>query len=110
MRWNAGTSMKMIVRAVDLVVRRARVVTETDSEMLGSCLKIAREIDDLPAPEGEASTIMTPRRANSAMRLLQVLHLLAELVDHRLEVEADRRQLHGVGFGAEGIRFAVKFL
>jgi hypothetical protein len=35
-----------------------------------------RVIDDLPAPDGEASTSMTPRRANS-IGLLDVLDLLA---------------------------------
>ncbi len=78
--------------------------------MLGSCSKMAREMDDLPAPEGEASTIITPRRASSAIAYSRSLNLLAELVDDGLEVEADRRQLHGVGLGAQGIRLAVKFL
>ena len=91
--------------------RFSRVVTETEREMFGSPSNSAREIEDFPAPDGEANTSMTPRRASSAIgQLLQVLHLLAELVDHCLEVEADRRQLHGIGLGAEGIRFAVKFL
>ncbi len=103
MRWNSATSMK------DSACRRSRrssgrVVTETDSEMLGSCSKMAREMEDLPAPEGEASTIITPRRRELRHRPTQVLDLLAELVDDGLEVKADRRQLHGVGLGAQGIR------
>jgi len=54
---------------------------------------------DFPAPEGEDRISRTPRRGVenwSDTRLLQILHLLAELIDHSLEVEADPREGHVV--------------
>ncbi len=41
---------------------------------------------------------------------LNVLHLLAHLVDHRLEFETDARDLGIGGLGAERICFAVELL
>ena len=40
----------------------------------------------------------------------QVLHLLAELLDHGLEFKSDIGELNIVRFGAQGVRFAVEFL
>ena len=39
----------------------ARVVTDTDRVMLRSVSKIRRAIEDLPAPEGEDRTSISPR-------------------------------------------------
>jgi hypothetical protein len=40
----------------------ARVVAETEISVAGSRSAMAREIDVLPPPGGEASTSITPRR------------------------------------------------
>ena len=48
----------------DLVTARDVAVVAQRLEMV---TRIAREIEDLPAPEGEARTIITPRRASSAI-------------------------------------------
>jgi hypothetical protein len=64
----------------------------------------------LARPRGRCDHQHNAAAGERRHELLEVLHLLAELVDHRLEVETDRRQLHGIGFRAERIRFAVKFL
>src|SRR3546814_2341481 len=42
--------------------------------------------------------------------LFDVLGLLAQPVDHQLEVEADRSQCRIEGLGAERVGFAVEFL
>ena len=63
----------------------------------------------LPAPDGDDSTNINPRRAiapsscrpAAAILLLQVLHLLAELLDHVLHLEADIGQFDIVGLGAQ---------
>ena len=67
----------------------------------------------LPAPEGEDSTSIRPRRAMRRVMSLasfDVLHLLAQLVDHGLQLEADRGQRAVVGLGAERVGLAVEFL
>ena len=52
---------------------------------------------------------MGHRRAPSS-RSFQILHLLAELLDHALELEADIGQLHVVRLGAERIGFTIELL
>ena len=47
---------------------------------------------------------------HDAVGLLQILDLLAELLDHALELETDIGQLPVVCLGAQRIRFAVEFL
>ena len=44
------------------------------------------------------------------MRLFQVLDLLAELIDHRLQLEADRGEPAVVRLGAERVDLAVELL
>ena len=36
--------------------------------------------------------------------------MFAELFDHRLEIEADTREFHFGGLGAQGVALAVEFL
>src|SRR3954471_4085021 len=69
----------------------------------------------LPAPDGDDNTSIRPRRAIVVLLLprailFQVLHLLAELLDHGLELQPDVGQFEIVGLGAQGIRFAVELL
>src|SRR5262249_32810418 len=56
----------------------------------------------------EDSTSIRPRRAIIAS--LQILHLLAELLDHALELEADIGEIDVVRFGAQGVGLAVELL
>src|SRR5215475_6102448 len=44
------------------------------------------------------------------LRSLQVLHLLAKLLDHAFELEPDIGQVDIIRFCGERIRFAVQFL
>ena len=97
--------------------RCGRVVTETDSSMPRSAVSSMRDSVVLPAPDGDDSTSIRPRRAirlafapSRAIALLQVLHLLAELLDHGLELQPDIGQFDVVGFGAQRIGFAVELL
>ena len=46
----------------------------------------------------------------SLVMLLDVLHLFAELVDHRFELQAEPRDVDGVGLRTEGVGLAVKLL
>ena len=84
--------------------------------MLRSAVSSMRDSVVLPAPDGDDSTSIRPRRAiglgswHARHRSLQVLHLLAELLDHGLELQADIGQLDVVGLGAQRIRFAVELL
>src|SRR5687767_14863908 len=83
--------------------------------MEGSTSSSRRDNVVLPAPEGDDNTSIRPRRAtvspsSCAIPLLQILHLFAELLDHALQLKADIGQFQVIGFGAEGIRFAVEFL
>src|SRR3546814_14532142 len=72
----------------------------------------------LPAPDGEDSTSIRPRRAilidapepETALFLLDILGLFAQPVDHQLEVEPDGGQSRIEGLGAKRIGFAVEFL
>src|SRR6476660_2277884 len=92
-----------------------RVVTDTDmaSEASVSISRPASVV--LPAPEGEDSTKSSPRlsiRGGGACGLvsLNVLHLLSHLIDHRLQFQAGAGGFFVVGFGAQGIGFAVELL
>ena len=53
---------------------------------------------------------MMPRRAISASRSFQILHLLAELLDHGLQLQPDVGQLDVVRLGAQRIGLAVELL
>src|SRR5262245_600634 len=69
----------------------------------------------LPAPEGEDKTNSRPRLSifgsgECGLVSLNVLHLLAHLIDHRLQFQAGARRLLVVGLGAQGIGFAVELM
>src|SRR5258706_4808718 len=90
-----------------------RVDTETDIEMTGSLSNKRRAKVDLPAPDGEDTTSINPRRAMAVPilnPLFDVLHLLAKLVDHRLQRQSDMGELNVGGFRTQRIRLTVKFL
>src|SRR5271166_5210884 len=93
--------------------RRGRVVTEMDrvrSSAL-SCISMRVSVV-LPAPDGEDRIRIMPRRlafaiSNLFSRIsLDVLGLLAELLDLGPEFKPLRRQRDVVGLGAEGVRLA----
>ena len=73
-------------------MRFLRVVCEIDISMPGSASSSRRASVVLPAPEGDDSTSMRPllRDARSIAPSLDVLDLLAQLIDHRLELEPGR--------------------
>src|SRR6476660_4545790 len=79
-----------------------------------------RESVVLPAPDGEDRTSISPRRVTNlafgfrdaarAISLFQVLHLLAELFDHALELKSDIGQRHVVRLGADRVGLAIELL
>src|SRR5690242_16530562 len=88
---------------------------------LGSSPKSFREIVVLPAPEGEERTSISPRRLTSMKpddpaavliksSSLDVLDLLAQLLDRRLQVDADAGEADIGTLGAERVGLAVEFL
>src|SRR5262249_39835122 len=84
----------------------------------GSAASRRRASVVLPAPDGEDSTSSIPLRLMrgppavpaSLPVSLNVLHLLAHLVDDGLELEARPCRLGVVGLGAERIGLAVELL
>ena len=71
----------------------------------------------LPAPDGDERTSISPRRTAAPgcaccpdIALLQVLHLLAELLDDALELQADIGEFDIVRLGAERVDLAIKLL
>jgi len=103
-----------IILALDLIGRAwTAVVTETDIEMPGSLSNKRRAKVTCPRP-----TAKTPRasiRARAMARthsqpLFDVLHLLAKLVDHRLQRQTHMGELNVGGFRTQRIRLTVKFL
>src|SRR5262245_65238774 len=71
----------------------------------------------LPAPDGEDSTNIRPRRATpsalwppAAIASLQILDLFAELLDDVLHLEPRIGELDVVRLGAAGVDLAVEFL
>ncbi len=77
--------------------------------MLRSDVSSIRDSVVLPAPDGDDNTSISPRRAMildlawPAPSLLQILHLLAELLDHGLQLEADIGQLQVIGLRAQRV-------
>src|SRR5439155_21280242 len=80
--------------------------------MLGSVATSALASVVLPAPEGDDITRRMPRRGIwvCADCLFNVLHLLAELIDNRLQFKSDCRQGSVRRFRAQRIGLAVEFL
>src|SRR4029453_3479979 len=70
----------------------------------------------LPAPDGDDSTNISPRRSTpskpwpAAITSLQILDLLAELLDDIFHFEPGIGELDVVRLGAAGIDLAVEFL
>src|SRR6516165_545542 len=105
-----------------------------ESSTIGSAASSMRDSVVLPAPEGEDSTNISPRRAIIACscpaavtigrlrgrpgwtegsppsQSFQILHLLAKLLDDALELEADIGELDVVGLGAQRVGFAIELL
>src|SRR3954447_20939509 len=95
---------------------------------VGSSPSSLREIVVLPAPEGEERTNISPRRLTSTnpddpagafiasplvpgeSPSLDVLDLLAQLLDRRLELDADRGEADIRTLGAERVGLAVELL
>src|SRR4051812_26485032 len=78
--------------------------------MSGSSRVRLRVSVDLPAPDGDDRIRRSPRRVSSATALLHVLDLLAELLDHGLEVEPEAREGDVVRLGAERVGLAPELL
>jgi len=93
--------------------RLGRVVTDIESSTLRSDRNYKRDKVVFPAPDGEDSTNIRPRRAmlwwvrRACAMLFYVLNLFAKLFDRCLELQTDIRELDIVGFGAERVGFAV---
>src|SRR5581483_7427367 len=98
--------------------RGLRVVTDTDMRRPLSLASRRRASVVLPAPDGEESTSSRPRRATCgrsdrsgrAPASLNVLHLLAHLVDDRLELQSRPGRFRIVGLGADGVGLAIELL
>src|SRR6476619_1733679 len=75
--------------------------------MLRSTRRSWRESVVLPAPEGDDRTNIIPLRFTPS---LQIRDLLAELLDHGLELKPDIGELHVGCLGAQRIRFAIELL
>ena len=94
------------------------MVTETDIESSPSRASSALAIVDLPAPDGDDRTSIRPRRAirragvlaTAAEKLIDVLNLLAELLDGRLQIEPDAGEFDVRRLGAQRVRLAVQLL
>src|SRR4029077_16720169 len=85
--------------------------------MFSSDCKSSRDRVVLPAPDGEERTSIKPRRLMSALILwvhcaclFDILGLLAELVDRRLQREAYARQRYVGRLGTERVRLAIEVL
>src|SRR6056297_4259089 len=64
----------------------------------------------LPAPDGAAMTMSLPLGPGRAMVLLDVLDLLAHLLDEHLQLHRGPRGLGIAGFRAEGVGLAIELL
>src|SRR5690349_3886682 len=80
-----------------------------DGATLASFWTSKRARVDLPAPEGEESTSISPRRPAIAASL-DILNLLAELIDYRLHLEADPGKRAVARLGAERVYFPIQLL
>src|SRR5215212_594464 len=69
-----------------------------------------RVMVDFPAPDGEERIRRSPRRFRIDIPLLHVLDLLAELLDHGLQFEAEPRQGDVVRLGADRVCLAAELL
>src|SRR5665213_629966 len=108
--------------------RRGRVVTEIDSVRSSAFVCSSMRVKVvLPAPEGDDRISISPRRSSvspadrtisdkswvrspTCIALLDILNLLAELLDFDAQFEADRRQARVIRFGAKRICLATELL
>src|SRR5690606_3979950 len=88
--------------------RGARVVQDTDRARSGWSATRRRDSEVLPAPDGLEITSIRPRRRRSGS--LDILHLLAELLDGRLQLQANRGEGRGGGLRAQGVGLTVELL
>ena len=117
-RLEAGAVDEEVVAAVYLARPRRPGGDRDRHRELAVLRQQGSAIVDLPAPDGEDSTSIRPRRAMPPARRrrssigssLDVLHLLAHLLDGRLQVEADAGQLDVAGLGAERVGLAIELL
>src|SRR6185295_3968299 len=107
---NVGSSTKWYSRAFCSPGRGARVVYEVDSLSPGVAASSARVSEFLPAPDGAVITKRRPLISSSFSRLLDVLHLLADLLYEQLQLERAVRQLLARRLGGERVGLAVELL
>src|SRR5215813_3292919 len=93
------------------------VVADTDICSAGISATSMRDSVVLPAPDGEDSTNIRPRRSTpsnpwppAAIASLQILDLFAELLDDILHLEPGIGELDVVRFRAAGIDLAIELL
>src|SRR5262245_62411455 len=92
-------------------LRFTRVVCEIDMAIPGSVSTSRRAIVVLPAPEGEDRTSMSPLLAMPfPISLLDVLDLLAQLVDDGLEFEPGPRDFDIEGLRADRIGLEIEIV
>ena len=79
-----------------------RVVAETDMVRSEFRSRRAREMVDLPAPDGEDNTNIKPRRfifvPLTIFCSLHILNLFTDLIDHRFQGQSHPSQLDIGGF------------
>jgi len=86
----------------------ARVVMLMERRSAGSCSSRARVTEVLPTPEGAAMTRQKGLRG--IIGLLDVLDLLAELLDGGLELDDGVGRLDVEGFRGDGVGLPGQFL
>src|SRR5213594_2500082 len=91
--------------------RGARVVAETEYARSGMTRRASRQSVVLPAPEGADTTNSVPRRPRRAPgRLLKILHLLADLLQHAFRRQRGLAHLEVVPFRRHRVDLAVQLL
>src|SRR5438105_8323574 len=104
MRRKVGSSMKWYSRPSCSWPRGLRVVCDTNTTRCESISSSDLTRLDLPAPLGAATTKRFPGYSMVG-GLLEVLHLLAQLLHRHLHFDRDIGQLEGRCLGAEGVCF-----
>src|SRR5258708_1934330 len=93
--------------------RALRVVTDTEGVRSGCSATRRWARDVLPAPEGLEMTSIRPRRRSRPLLdgpLFDILHLLAELIDARLQRQADGGERADGGLRTQGVGLAHELL
>ena len=76
----------------------------------GSCSSSRRASVVLPAPEGDDKHEHESPALQVPSPSLDVLHLLAQLIDDAFELEPDAARLDVTGLGADGVGLTVELL